>query len=209
MSSEPFLKRAFRDSADPADYLSAYMTRISQMVLAVDAATLSRVVDLVERTIANDRTIFLMGNGGSSACAAHLVNDLGPNSLVRDAPGARVFSLTDNVTSLTALANDSGFNSVFALQLKTWLRPGDMVIAFSVSGNSPNILEGVAFARELGCAVVGFTGFDGGRLGALSDVHVNFPSTSDEYGPVEDMFSVVGHAISGLVAMRRGRWLHH
>jgi D-sedoheptulose 7-phosphate isomerase len=209
MNNQPFLKQALGEAAGTAEYLQAYMGRVSQMVLAIDSVRLTAVVDAVEEIIAHDRAIFLMGNGGSSASAAHFVNDLGPNSLVADAPGVRVFNLTDNVASLSAVANDSGYESVFHLQLKTWLRPGDLVMGFSVSGNSPNVLKAAAFASENGCRVIGFTGFDGGKLGAFSDIHVNFPATCDEYGPVEDMFSVVGHAISGLITMRRGRWLHH
>ena len=209
MSTRTYLKQSFQGAAGAPDYLKAYMSRVSEMALAIDVDRLGAVVELVEEAVAKDRAIFLMGNGGSSASAAHFVNDLGPNSLVGAAPGIRVFNLTDNVASFSAIANDSGYASVFRLQLQTWLRPGDLVMAFSVSGNSPNILDGVSFARQRGCPVIGFTGFDGGLLGAIADIHVNFPATSDEYGPVEDMFSVVGHAISGLVTMKRGRWLHH
>lgn len=209
MITKTFLKQAFRDAAGTADYLKAYMDRVSKMVLAIDAVQLSAVVERVEQTILQDRAIFLMGNGGSSASAAHFSNDLGANSWVQEAPGVRVVNLTDNVATVSAIANDSGYESIFLIQLKAWLRPGDLVMAFSVSGNSPNIMAAVTFAKNQGCAVVGLTGSDGGHLGAVSDVHVNFPATSDEYGPVEDMFSIVGHAISGLVTMRRGRWLHH
>lgn len=209
MNAQTYLKQAFSEATGTSDYLRAYADRISRMALAIDADRLSAVVDVVERAIQDDHAIFVMGNGGSSASAAHFVNDLGPNSLVPGAPGVRILSLTDNVASLSAIANDAGYQYVFHMQLQAWLRRGDVVLAFSVSGNSPNIIEGATYAKRQGCSVVGFTGFDGGHLGRLADIHVNFPATPDEYGPVEDMFSVVGHAISGIVTMRRGRWLHH
>jgi D-sedoheptulose 7-phosphate isomerase len=209
MNAETFLKSTFKKSADAAGYIGSYMARIGQMVNAVDAAALSAVVEKLETAIEQDKSIFLLGNGGSSAAASHMVNDLGANSLTEGAPGVRIFNLTDNIASVTAAANDAGYEDIFLLQLKSYLRSGDLVIGFSVSGNSPNIIRALTYAREMGCATIGFTGFDGGQLRIISDVHVNFPSTKDEYGPVEDMFSIVGHAVSGFISMKRGRWLHH
>jgi D-sedoheptulose 7-phosphate isomerase len=205
----PYLKTAFETAGSPSEYLGSYLARVAELARAADPAALGAVVRVVEDAIVNDRAIYLMGNGGSSAAASHFVNDIGPNSLAGDAPGVRVFNLTDNVASVTSTANDTGYDQVFALQLRAYLRPGDVVIAMSVSGNSPNILEGAAVAHAMGCPVVAFTGFEGGQLAAACDIHVNFASTADEYGPVEDLFSIAGHAITGFITMRRGRWLHH
>jgi D-sedoheptulose 7-phosphate isomerase len=209
MGDNPFLKSLFNESSDPKSYFEGYMKRISQLALMADNAALQSAFEAIELAVSERKAIYLMGNGGSSSAASHIVNDLSPNSLVEGAPGIKAFNLSDNVASLTATANDSGFDDIFATQLAAYLEAGDLVIGFSVSGNSPNIVKGAQYAKQSGAKVIGLTGFGGGKLGELSDVHVNFPSSNDEYGPVEDMFSIAGHAISGYLTMRRGRWLHH
>src|SRR5438093_12054958 len=130
-----------------------------------------------------------MGNGGSSAVASHMVADLGPNSWADGRPGYKVICLSDNVESITAIANDSGYENIFAFQLRCCLQPGDLVIAFSVSGNSENIIRGVEVANQLGGRTIGLTGLDGGRWRNLCDMSLPVPSSSDEYGHVEDLCS--------------------
>jgi D-sedoheptulose 7-phosphate isomerase len=121
-------------------------------------------------------------------------------------PGARPFraiSLVDNQALLTAQANDEGYDSVFVAQLESLLRPGDVVLGITASGNSPNLIEAFSFARAHGAVTVGLLGFDGGRLRELSDVAVTVRTAKGEYGPVEDLHLVIDHIVTNYLA----RWL--
>jgi len=203
------LKQLFKESESVAEYAIGYGRRVAELLENLDATAVKNVVDVIERASVENRTIFVTGNGGAAAAASHFVNDLGPNSLVPDQPGFRVFSLTDNAASVTAIANDVGYESIFAYQLQSVMQKGDVVIAMSVSGNSENIIRGVEYANQHGGYTIGWTGFEGGRLTRVCDICIRIPTTRDEYGPVEDMFSILGHIISGYLTMKRGRNLHH
>jgi D-sedoheptulose 7-phosphate isomerase len=129
--------------------------------------------------------------------------------VVKGKPGFRAMSLTDNAFSITALANDATFDQIFSIQLEANMRPGDVVMALSVSGGSANIIKGVEFANANGGYTIGCCGFDGGRLAKIAHLPIVIPSTKDEYGPVEDMFSVIMHIIQSYISMQRGRYLAH
>jgi D-sedoheptulose 7-phosphate isomerase len=127
--------------------------------------------------------------------ASHFANDLsiGPRKLGTQA--YRAISLSDNNTVLTAAGNDLGYDTVFVEQLRTLLDAGDVVIAISASGNSPNILKAVEYANQLGAVTIGFTGFDGGALGSMVSEHVNVATPKGDYGPVEDLHLMLNHLI--------------
>jgi D-sedoheptulose 7-phosphate isomerase len=114
----------------------------------------------------------------------------------------RAVSLTDNVAVLTAIANDIAYADVFVRQLEGLLRPGDVVVAISASGNSPNVVRAIEYARSHGAVTVGLTGFDGGRLKALCDEAVHVATPPGEYGPVEDTHLVLDHLITGYLRAR-------
>jgi D-sedoheptulose 7-phosphate isomerase len=210
LAGGPFRVKAMYEDADSAqDYVQAFNQRVAELVTSVDSTTVAAVIDVVAGAFNEGRTVYVMANGGSAAVASHFVNDMSVNALTPQRPGCRVLSLTDNVESITAIANDSGYEHIFEFQLQCLLTPGDVVIAMSVSGNSPNIVRGVEYANSHGATTIGFTGFDGGRLRDLAQVSVHIESTRDEYGPVEDVFSVLCHAVSGYITMSRGRFLHH
>lgn len=209
MTPLPALKSLYANAGTTADYMAGYAELMATLVRSLDAVKCAELADLVERCAESRNTIFVMANGGSSAVASHFVNDLSVNSIVAGKKGFRVVSLTDNVESLTAVANDAGYENVFLFQLQCMMEPGDVVIGLSVSGNSPNILRAVEYANEHGAHTVGICGFDGGKLAQAAKTSMHFPSTRDEYGPVEDMFSVVFHAVSGYLTQKRGRPLHH
>ncbi len=158
-----------------------------------------RLVALLLRAFDAERTVFLIGNGGSAANASHFAQDLAKGT----APGLeaprrlRALSLADNVGFLTALANDVGYERVFEQQLRTLARPGDLLIAISGSGNSPNVLRAVEWAREAGLLTLGVTGFDGGKLRGMVDHAVHVPC--DDMGICETLHAAVFHcAMSGL-----------
>jgi D-sedoheptulose 7-phosphate isomerase len=203
------LGRIFREADSAATYVRGFGARLASIVDALDHTGAARLIELLERAATEDRTVFVLGNGGSGAVAAHWVNDLGVNSVVDGQPGYRVISLGDNSSSITAVGNDLEFGDVFTAQLRAGLRPSDVVIALSVSGNSLNIIRAVEYAAGVGATTVGFTGMDGGKLRHLVDLSIHTDSDIDEYGPIEDIFSVYMHAVTGYIAMRRGRHLHH
>lgn len=203
------LKNLFDGSASASEYAAGYAQRMATILAAFDPEAIGKTIDTLEKASTDDKAIFTMGNGGSSAIASTFVNDLGPNTFVSGLPSFRMLSLTDNVDSITSLANDSGYEFVFEYQLRTLMRPGDVVIAMSVSGNSPNVVRGLEYANRNGAVSIGWTGFSGGRVGEICDVHVNIPTALDEYGPAEDMFSVLGHMCATYLTMKRGRNLHH
>lgn len=203
------MKTIFGESSGAAEWTRGYAARMTELLRDLDADSVAAVIDEMDRASVEGRTIFVVANGGSSAVASHLVNDLGPNSLVPRQSRFRVYSLSDNVESVTAIANDAGYENVFAYQLQANMEPGDLVLAMSVSGNSPNLVKALEYARDNGGRTIAWTGFDGGKLAGLADLSVHFPSTRDEYGPVEDMFAVLVHIVAGYLAMQRGRNLHH
>lgn len=203
------LETLYETAPSSTAYVTGFFGRMAELMKAMDTEGIAKLIDVVEKACEQNKTIFVIGNGGSAAVASHIVNDLCPNSLVEGKPGFRAFSLTDNVESLTAIANDAGYEHIFSYQLKHDMCPGDVVIALSVSGNSPNIIEAVQYANDHGAYTVGISGFSGGRLAELSRHSIHIPTTPDEYGPVEDLFSNIGHIVTGYLTMKRGRKLAH
>ncbi|MFP6584882.1 MAG: SIS domain-containing protein [Candidatus Hydrogenedentota bacterium] len=203
------LREMYDSASSSQNYADQYVARMAEVLLALDTKTVAEITAIIEKTAADDKTVFFAGNGGSAAVGTHWVNDLSANTVVDDQPGFRCISLTDNASSLTALANDASFEKVFTIQLKANMRPGDVVIFMSVSGNSPNIVDAVEYANANGAITIGCTGFEGGKVKELVHHSVHMPSTKDEYGPIEDMFSVIMHIAQSYISMNRGRYLAH
>jgi D-sedoheptulose 7-phosphate isomerase len=147
--------------------------------------------------------IFIIGNGGSASTASHMAVDLAKGTQVKGYPSLRVISLTDNVGMITAWANDLAYEEVFTEQLKNLLSYKDVLIAISASGNSPNILSAVRYAKSRGAATVGFIGFGGGKLKDLVDVDITV--SSHNYGVVEDFHLTLNHIISQFIKQFRER----
>ncbi len=164
---------------------------------AVLAATPHHGIDAVMRalltTYENDHMVYIAGNGGSAATASHFANDLAKATIVPGQRRFRVIALTDNVPLLTAWANDSSYADAFSEQLIPLIRPGDLFVAISGSGNSENILRAADVARMSGATVVGFTGFDGGKLLKRCDACVFVPC--NVMAQVEDAHLVIQHAL--------------
>lgn len=205
----PVLGDFFENANSAEEYVDNYKDHFATMVRDMDTAAVAEVIAVLEAAAADHRTVFLIGNGGAAAVAKHWVNDLGVNSVVAGHPGYRVVSLADNTSAITAVANDIAFEEIFVAQLKSAMHPGDIVIAMSVSGNSPNLIQGLEYAKEHGAHTIAFTGMGGGKLRKIADLVVHTPSSTDEYGPVEDMFSAFMHIATGYLTMKRGRHLHH
>lgn len=165
----------------------------------IDQVDLDVVTDAVERLrVARDdgAMIFIAGNGGSAATATHLANDLGKATKRSGRPPLRVMCLSDNVSWLTALANDEGFERVFSGQMENFARPGDVLIVISASGNSPNLVAAVDYAAEHGMVTVGLLGFDGGVLKDRVDEALWLESEIGAYGIVESAHSLLCDVIT-------------
>jgi len=199
----------FRAAAEPADYIRGHFARTAEVVAAIDAEATAQLLAWVKETWERDGVIFVAGNGGSATVAGAWVNDLSANSVVPGQRGFRVMSLAESGPTVTALGNDIQFDEVFAEQLRAWMRPGDLLIVMSCSGNSPNVLKAVEQAHASGGRTAGVCGFDGGKLKGMVQLPIVIETSKDEYGPVEDAFSVVMHAVCGYLIMERGRMLRH
>ena len=189
---------------DPKQHTQNYLTTLKKVLDDLPLEPIEQIIQLMEEAYQAERKIFVIGNGGSAATASHMMNDLCKGTLGHkgDAPWrrCRVISLADNVALMTAWANDTDYNHIFSEPLKNLAQAGDVLVAISASGNSPNIIAAAEAAKELGVEVVGLTGFGGGQLANLSDAAFVVPSS--EYGPVEDVHMILDHIITGYLYER-------
>jgi D-sedoheptulose 7-phosphate isomerase len=171
------------------DYLLA-----AQGVLArVDHAIVDRMVDVIWHAYEQRRTLFVFGNGGSAALASHFACDIGKGTIAGKRKRLKTVALTDNVALITAWANDKAYDAIFAEQLEGLAEKGDIVLAISGSGNSPNVIRGLETARRLETEILVLTGFEGGRAKALADLCLVVPSDSMQL--IEDAHLCATHAI--------------
>ncbi len=185
----------YNHSFGAADYARRYAEHIGHLLGNLDCNKIAEVIDVFTSARQTDNTIYFIGNGGSASTASHWANDLAIGTRLSQKP-FRAMSLTDNASVLTALGNDDGYDAIFTRQLEVHMRPGDVVVAISASGNSPNVVRAVEFARSCNNPTVGFVGFDGGRLLQICDTSVHVETRKGEYGPVEDVHMVLDHLMS-------------
>ncbi|MCH5291940.1 MAG: SIS domain-containing protein [Treponema sp.] len=174
------------------DYIELEKATLSKL----DVNAINNAMNLIIDAYEGRRTIYIFGNGGSSATASHYQNDFNKGISEHVENKFRFQCLNDNMATVMAIANDIGFEEVFRFQLRNRLEPGDIVIAISGSGNSKNVLNAVEYARECGNKVIGMTGFSGGRLRELSDVSLHVPVMSMQ--TTEDIHMVFDHLIMSI-----------
>ena len=174
-------------------YLDRYLTRSADVLRKLPVAAIDGVIQALVQALESERFIYVMGNGGSAANAEHFVNDLGKGGERGFPRRFKVMSLTSNVSLMTAWANDTEYEHVFAEQLRNFVGPGDVVMAISGSGNSRNVLNALELGRARGAVTVGLTGFEGGKLKSLCDHCVIVPSDNMQH--IEELHLVVLHAI--------------
>ena len=175
-----------------ADYVQAFQFLLHQ----IDLDAIERVVQRLRIARDNGAMIYVAGNGGSAATASHWVNDLGKATKCSGRMPMRVMSLSDNVSWLTALANDEGYERIFSGQLENFAQPGDVLIVISASGNSPNLVRAVEMARKRGVVTIGFLGFDGGVLKDQVDECLWLPTEKGAYGLVESGHALLCHILT-------------
>lgn len=182
----------------PKQHFAAYSDRLATVLNSFDWAPVERLAEDLCDCWRTGRQVFFAGNGGSAGNATHLANDFIYALSKRQGSGLRAHSLVANPSVVTCLANDEGYDTVFSLQLSVLARKSDVLIVFSGSGNSPNIVKALDEARRLGMTSYAFLGFSGGKAKSLADVPIHF--AIDDMQIAEDTQVIVGHMLM--------QWLH-
>jgi len=170
-----------------------YFTSLQEVLDRLDFSTIDRMTDTVWENYERDHALYIFGNGGSAALASHFACDIGKGTVAAGRKRLRTVALTDNVSLITALANDLAYADIFSEQLAGLAERGDAVLAISGSGNSPNVVRGLEEARKLGLRTLVLTGFAGGRVKELADLCLVVPSDNMQH--IEDAHLCATHAI--------------
>lgn len=172
----------------------SYFHDMAQLLGKLDSRAINTMTDWLYSAWQNDQQVFIFGNGGSAYTASHYVTDIVKTAHVQGQRRLRAISLVDNYGLTTALGNDISYEQTFSYPLESYGRPGDLAIAISGSGNSPNVVLACQWAKAHGLRLVCLTGFTGGKIADLADLHIHVPS--DNYGLIEDLHMSVGHVIT-------------
>jgi D-sedoheptulose 7-phosphate isomerase len=176
------------------DMVDQYLRELSRMVDELSRDSVWSVINVLMAAWRAQSQVFILGNGGSAATASHMANDLNKYTIVPGKPRFKAIALTDNVPLMTAWGNDDAYENIFAEQLLNFVHPGDVVVAISASGNSPNVLKAVQLARQNQAVTIAFTGQSGGKLKDMVDFCVLAPSS--HIGQQEDCHMILDHVIA-------------
>lgn len=194
------MKSAVCKCQSPVDYAQGYVKRLTELLNSLDFAEIDKVVEVLIDARDRGATIFFLGNGGSAATASHFANDMGVCASPEDKKPFRAISLASNMAHVTCLGNDMGYENIFVGQLRNLLRPGDIVVAISASGNSPNAVKALEYANQHGATSIAIVGFFGGVMKRKAHHFIHVKSERGEYGPVEDVHMALDHLISTYLA---------
>lgn len=197
------LSQILSSAGNAGEFARNYLEYLARLLTSLDPEPIAAFVEALEKAREDGAAIFIIGNGGSAATASHMANDLGVGAYREGEKPFRAVALTDCVPAMTAVGNDYGYDEIFVRQLQALFRPGDLLVAISASGNSPNIIAAAQWVRERGGRVVGLVGFDGGRLKGLSDIVIQAETPAGEYGPVEDVHMIMDHLVYTWVSRKR------
>ncbi len=175
-------------------FTESYVDKLVGTLRSLDLSKIDRAIEWLREARDNGQTVFTCGNGGSASTASHFVCDIVKGASFQREKRFRIMALTDNLAAITAYSNDVGYECVFVEQLKNFAKPGDVVIAISGSGNSPNVLRAIEYANEVGCKTIGMTGRDGGQLGGL--VQLNVLAADPHMGRIEDAHLIACHMLA-------------
>ncbi|MBE3558466.1 MAG: SIS domain-containing protein [Ktedonobacteraceae bacterium] len=173
--------------------IQQYWNELNTTLRAMPLQLLAQAAEMLLDCHRRGNTVFLCGNGGSAATASHFACDLAKGTRAAGVPAFRVVALSDNVPLMTAWANDTSYERIFAEQLAALVRPEDLVVLISASGNSPNVLAAADVAHQAGATTIALTGQSGGRLAPLSDLALCVPAQAIEQ--VEDTHLIIAHSI--------------
>jgi D-sedoheptulose 7-phosphate isomerase len=175
------------------NWITHYLAAQKAAVDSIPVESVAKLIGILQKAVREDRQIFVFGNGGSAANASHFATDLGKGSSDKIGRRFRVLSLNDNVSWMTALGNDYAYEDIFVRQLENYARPGDMALALSVSGNSPNAVKAVDWAVKNGLSTMALVGKKGGRLAQIAQEVIAIDS--EHYGRVEDCHMHICHLL--------------
>jgi len=190
---------------EPEKFSENYINYLIGLLNKINYSKIAECIDKIEEARINDKTIFIMGNGGSASTASHVANDFGlavmKKSKNPNIKSYRAQSITDNMSVISATANDSDYKNIFLDQIKIHYRKGDIAILISASGNSQNLVEAAKWIRSNNGFVISWLGFDGGILKSNSDLNIIIDTPKGEYAPVEDIHLIINHVIVS--------WMHY
>ena len=176
------------------NFMTRYADTLNTVLRGLDPDQLRKTIDILTQAYRGDRQVFIAGNGGSAGTANHFVCDFGKNAVQGEGKRRfRILSVCDNVEKITALGNDIAFDEIFAFQLGNLMRPGDVLMVVSASGNSPNIVRACEFAKGMGAPIIALAGFAGGKIKDFADACLVAPLTS--YEQIEDVQLIILHMI--------------
>ncbi len=180
-----------------ADYISRIKRILDGMVNSNLAESVNKVVEILLRAREENKTVYIMGNGGSASTASHFVGDLSKGTIVEGFLRFKAVALTDNIPNMLAWGNDSSYDDIFIEQLKNLMNAGDVVIGISGSGNSKNVLKAIEYANSHDAVTIGLCGFDGGKLKDLAQISMVVPSHYMQR--VEDIHLLMEHLMTSLI----------
>ena len=182
------------------EYYENYRTRLRDTLQSITIESIYHLENRIMNCYKNSQSIYIMGNGGSASAASHWACDFSKGTFVQGKKSLRVIGLADNMALFSAIANDMGYESVFAFQLQTLLKKGDLVIGISASGNSMNIVRAFEYAKSIGAETFAVVGFSGGKMKEIADSSIYIPN--GEYGIVEDIHMILDHMIMPRIRYR-------
>ena len=191
MSIKKFPTKKIKNSKD---FYLKYINQKNVLLQNIDFKELNKIIDLLKKCFKNKNTVYTCGNGGSSSLADHFTCDFIKQSNNKTNLQVKSISLTSNFSLISAIANDINYDQIFSFQIEKLCKKNDVLFLFSVSGNSPNLVEAIKKAKKIGVKTISFTGFDGGKLAKLSDLNLNFPIAN--FGIVEDCHVSLMHYLS-------------
>jgi D-sedoheptulose 7-phosphate isomerase len=180
-------------SAAAAGFSGQYKAKLFQALETVDLEAVGQAIEILAEARDQNRHIFVCGNGGSASTASHFVCDMVKGASFKRPSRFRIMALTDSLPTITAYSNDVGYECVFAEQLKNFAQRGDVFIAISGSGNSPNVLCAMDYANSIGCKTIALTGRDGGKLGSMAGLQIRV--AEPHMGRIEDGHMIVCHML--------------
>jgi len=177
----------------PVSYPTSYREQLLSTLGSIDTARVAQAIGWMSAARDAGRSIFVAGNGGSAATAAHFVCDMVKGASLAGPGRFRIVALGQNLSTLTAYANDVSYADALVEELKNFAQPGDIYMAISGSGNSPNVVRAMEYANSIGCRTLALTGRDGGKLGALAELNIHVPEP--HMGRIEDAHHIICHMI--------------
>lgn len=175
------------------NFPGVYKAEILKAIETVDLEKVAEAIRIFAEARAEGRQIFVCGNGGSAATASHFATDMVKGASYNRPARFRIMALTDSGSTIMAYSNDVGYECVFVEQLKNFARPGDVVVGFSGSGNSPNVVRALEYGNSIGCRTIALTGRDGGKMGPLARLHIHV--SHPHMGQTEDVHMMLMHMI--------------